>query len=193
MFGRFKKPTTIYLPSADIVAIAGDGIIGAANVGDGRMIPVLILDTSNRADIEDYIRVHATSPPGDVRVQWAYMPDREMVVLMLTVERPLVMKMLIGFQLSDNHGILVEQILKVRGLYLQAGRGGDRLRTTFDRHRVVVEVPDTGFRPTWDKIFLKHTVSVLRHRGLPRSRAKIAARDAIDMMRETGSFRLPQE
>jgi hypothetical protein len=192
MFGRSRTPRVpAYVPSAAIVSIAGDGLIGTHGVGDGRMIPVVILDTSNRADIEEYIRVHSGGPPGDVRVQWAHVPQRDTVILKLSVARPLVIEILIGFRLPENQGILVEQILSVSGLYIQAGRPGDRLKSTLGSNRIIVEVPDTGFRPTWDKIFLKHTTAVLREHGLTRSRAKVAARDAIQLMRQTGEFRFP--
>lgn len=191
MFGK-PKAKVEHIPAKDIVPIVADGMMSTALVADGRMLPVLIVDTSDRPDIDEYIRVHANAPSGDVRIQWAHAPELSTVILLLSFERPLVIQLRIGFQLAAHQGILVEQILAMGGFYLQAGRDGDRLTTTMDRQRVIVEAPDTGFRPVWDKIFHKHTVKVLQERGLDRTQAKRAANDAIALMRKTGEFRMPK-
>ncbi|MES1985897.1 MAG: hypothetical protein V4461_13180 [Pseudomonadota bacterium] len=190
MFGK-PKARVEHFPEADIVRIVADGLVSTAMVADGRMLPVLIVDTSDRPDIDEYIHVHANSSTGDVRVQWAHVPAHNTVILLLSFERPLVMHLRIGFRLEAHQGILVEQILAMGGFYLQAGREGDRLKTTMDRQRIVMEAPDTGFRPIWDKIFHKHTMKMLKERGLGRAQAKTAAHEAIALMRKTGEFRMP--
>lgn len=190
MFGK-PKARVEHIPAYEIVSIVADGLVSTAMVADGRMLPVLIVDTSERPDIDEYIRVHTNAPTGDVRVQWAHAPELNIVILLLSFERPLVMQLRIGFRLAAHQGILVEQILAMGGFYLQAGREGDRLKTTMDRQRIIMEAPDTGFRPIWDKIFHKHTMKVLQERGLGRAQAKTAAHEAIAMMRKTGDFRMP--
>lgn len=188
MLGR---PKVKYVPSGDILAIVADGAIAHPGVGDGRMIPTLIVDTSDRPDIEEYIRIHTHSGPGDVRVQWANIPEKQTVLLTLSIERPAVLEMMIGFRLKDRQGVLVDQILRVNGFYLLAGRPGDRLKAVLGSNSVIMEVPDTGFGPGWEKIYLKHTISVFRDRGLSRTDAKLRAREAIDLLRQTGGLRLP--
>lgn len=190
MFGRTKAKVE-HIPAKDIVRIVADGLMSTAMVADGRMLPVLIVDTSERPDIDEYVRVHANAPMGDVRVQWAHAAELDAVILLLSFERPLVMQLRIGFRLAAHQGILVEQILAMGGFYLQAGRDGDRLKTTMDRQRITIEAPDTGFRPIWDKLFHKHTMKVLQERGLGRTQAKAAVHEAIALMRKTGEFRMP--
>ncbi len=173
------------------VEIVGDGAISTARVGDGRMLPVLILGTDQRPDIVEYIQVHQDSGPGDVNVQWGKMPEySDTVMLILSFIRPVQMKMIVAFDLGRNHGFLVEQILFTNGVYIQAGASGDRLRNTMDRPRIVIEIPDTGFRRLWDKLFLQHTVKMLRERGLDRKQAKATAPEAIAQLREIGAFRM---
>jgi len=190
-----KKLTDIPLfhaREATPVRIVGDGVISTVGVGDGRMLPVLILDATDRPDITEYIRLHRHGGPGDVKVQWGQLPDlHDTVVLMLTVVRPAQMKMIIAFDLRRNQGFLVEQILGMNGMYVQAGQNGDRVSATMDHPRIVVEVPETGFRRTWDKLYYQFTVKKFREAGLERARAKVAARDAIAKLREIGSFRMP--
>ncbi len=56
---------------AEPVPIVADAGIATVAVGDGRMIPLLILDTSRRPDIEDMVKAHhALEGQGDVKAQW---------------------------------------------------------------------------------------------------------------------------
>lgn len=191
------KPTWAEIPlhhprEAVPVRIVGDGAISTAGVGDGRMLPVLILDTTERPDIIEYIRLHQHGSSGDVKVQWAQMPDHlDTQMLLLKVLRPAELNILIAFDLHRNHGFLIEQILGMNGLYLQAGEDGDRMGNTMDHPRILVEVPDTGFRRNWDRLYFQFTVKKLRGMGLDRKQAKVGARDAIAKLREIGAFRMP--
>jgi hypothetical protein len=174
------------------VRIVGDGAISTSGVGDGRMLPVLILDTAQRPDIREYAALHKISGPGDVQVQWGQMPEyADTMMLILAFKRPVEMKAIIAFDLQRNHGFLVEQILGMNGVYIQAGAEGDRLKNTMDTPRVIVEIPDTGFRVIWDKLYLKFTERKFREMGLTRKDARNAAGEAIAKLREFGSFRMP--
>ncbi|CDO38566.1 hypothetical protein [Novosphingobium sp. KN65.2] len=182
----------VYHPrEATPVEIVGDGAISTAGVGDGRMLPVLILGTQQRPDIVEYIQIHQHGALGDVNVQWGEMPEySDTVMLILSFIRPVQMKVIVAFDLRRNHGFLVEQILLTNGVYIQAGASGDRLKNTMDQPRIVIEIPDTGFRRQWDRLFLQHTVTMLRERGLDRKQAKAAAPEAIAQLREIGAFRM---
>ena len=61
-----RKP--FHLPVEPIartpVPIVAEGAISSTTLGDGRLIPVLILDTSNRPDIDEFVRVHQHLPAG---------------------------------------------------------------------------------------------------------------------------------
>ncbi len=172
--------------------IAGEGGIAGGTVGDGRLLPVLILDTTSRPDIDEYIRLHENFGPGDVRVQWAERFENPgEVLLVLTAERPAELIIVIAFEMRENHGILVDQILKGNGFYLQAGKKGDRVRHTLDRPRIIIEVPDTGFGPHWEKVYTNYTYKALRAKGMDRADAKRGARQAIEMLRRFGAMRMP--
>ena len=194
MFGKSKlKEVLLAHPrEASPVRIAGDGAISSGGVGDGRMLPVLILDADARPDIHEFTRMHGHSGPGDVRVRWGQMPDyKDTVMLILSFQRPVELTVIIAFELARHHGFLIEQILQTSGTYIQAGTQGDRLKHTIDTPKVLVEIPDTGFRPTWDKLYLQFTEKALRACGLDRKEAKSGAREAIAKLREIGAFRMP--
>jgi hypothetical protein len=161
--------------SGEPVPIVADGAIATKVLGEGRLIPLLILDTSKRPDIEDMIKVHKILPPGDVKIQWGRIRKLENTVsLFLQFQRPSEVLIILDFNVTKQ-GILVEQILKAKSLYLQPGRTGDRLSTTMDNPKIIVEVPDLGFQKEWKKIWLKELTKIFRTKGLRRVEAKLAA------------------
>ncbi len=176
---------------AQPVRIVTDAAVMTRGRQGGRLLPVLLLDTSNRPDLAEFIRVHRSFGPGDVKTQWGQVAGHEGTVsLILTFIRPIELFVILEFDIVKQ-GILVEQTLTCQGLYLtQAEAENDRLMKNPDRPSVIVEVPDTGFRKTWDDLFHKHLAKDFRDKGLSRSDSRRAARSAIEELRKFGSLRM---
>ena len=68
-----KEAVSIQHPvEAEPVPIVADASVATVAIGDGRMIPLLILDTSKRPDIEDMVKAHLhMRSQGDVNTRWA--------------------------------------------------------------------------------------------------------------------------
>jgi hypothetical protein len=171
------------------VPIVSNAVAGKSNFADGRMIPVLIIDTSNRKDIEDMICAHKIEGRGDVESTWVKPSDVSKFRLWLTVTKPSRCLILLEFDLV-SYGVLVEQIIQAQGLYLQPGRPGDRFSKTMDHDRILVEVPSRDFRDEWDRIWKKALFKDFRERGVPRGKAKEAADHLINQWRQFSSMRL---
>jgi hypothetical protein len=171
--------------------IVGDAGIASPSIGDGRLIPAVILDSTERPDIVEYIRVHRFVAEGDASSQWG-KPETipGSVVLILRVARPVELEILIEFNIV-RHGILVEQILVSKALYIQAGKEGDRVKHDVDAPKVIMEIADTGFRPFWDELYFKHLRAEMRERGLNRQDAKRAAISMIKEFKQFGAVRMP--
>jgi hypothetical protein len=189
MAKRRRKDT---LPIKDLVPIVADGAI-AGQVVEGVSIPLVILDTTKRPDIAEVIRVHKYLPPGDVAFRWGGIKGRpDDVLLVLDFERPIEARAALRFSIADQ-GILVEAALTAKGIYLQAGKPGDRLKHDLDRPKMFVELPETGFRPKWDELFLTRTTAVIRTEyGLPQREAESQARKFIEQLRSLTAFRMPR-
>ena len=179
---------------AEPVPIVADASIATVAVGDGRMIPLLILDTSKRPDIEDMVKAHHhVGSQGDLTSAWGRPDtffDTGTVRLILTFEKPSHCLILLQFDIK-KYGGLVDNIILSQGLYIQPGRLGDRLRTTFDNPRVLAEVPSREFQSEWIKMLRK----ALRKRfqnehGMSRVKAKLATEKYIDQWRELLSKRV---
>ena len=169
--------------------IISDPTIATVGVADGRFIPLLIIDSSDRPDIEELVRVHEHLPPGDVTVQWVQLlkiPNS--IALLLRFIRPVEALLIINFDIAKQGGI-VDQILSSRALYIQPGRKGDRLINTLDAKKVLIDIPETGFSKTWDDIFFTHMVKWFRQKGLKKYEAKEAAKKAIKEWRRLGQLR----
>jgi hypothetical protein len=179
---------------AEAVPVVADAGIATVGVGDGRMIPLLILDTSKRPDIEDMVKAHhAMDGQGDVKAQWGRPDtffDRGMVSLILTFEKPSYCLIILRLDIG-KYGGLVDQIIRSQGVYIQPGRPGDRLSTTFDNPRVLAEVPSREFQPEWDRMLRKAMRKRFqREHGLGRSEAKLATERFISEWRDLSSKRI---
>jgi hypothetical protein len=190
MFKRHRIKKKIQVLHDRPVPIVADAAIAATWMGDGRLIPLVILDTTDRPDLEEFIRIHQYVPPGDATSQWATLEDSSgRIALLLTFKKPMEMTVVLAFDPAKQGG-LVDQIIQSRGLYLQAGRKGDRLIKNPDAPKVIVEIPDAGFADIWDKIFFTALVRRMRYEGLARQEAKQAAHSFITSWRKFGSFRM---
>lgn len=173
------------------VTIAGDGAIATVGTGHGRLIPLVILDTTERPDLAEVIRVQTHLLEGDVVVQWIQLPKRlSHVALFLRFTRPVARVAIIEFDIA-NQGILVEHTLMSQALYIQAGKAGDRLVHNLTLPKMLIEVPDTGFRPRWNKLHLNAVITqIVAERGLARKAAEAAASSYIQEIREMASIRM---
>lgn len=174
------------------VPIVWDAGVATGGVGEGRFIPVLIIDTSTRPDIEDMVRAHKHLGPGDVETVWSRPSrlDNSRIHLILTFIKPTRCVLILEFDLALQGGVL-DQLIHAQGVYLQPGRAGDRLASTLDKERVLVEVSSKQFRGEWDKIYRKSLKRLFRSKGLSRSRAKQATDNFLIEWRKVGSIRIP--
>jgi len=173
------------------VPIVSDAAVATRGTADGRIIPVLIIDTSFRPDIEDMIRAHKHIGAGDAKSAWS-IPSRfniDRISLILTVLKPSQCVIIVEFNIVRQGGV-VDQIIHAQGVYIQPGKEGDRLSTTIDNDRILVEVPSRHFRNEWNKILHKALSKDFKRKGLSKSDSKNAATSFINEWREFGSKRM---
>ncbi|OUS15044.1 hypothetical protein A9Q97_03260 [Rhodospirillales bacterium 47_12_T64] len=173
------------------VRILGDAGMASPTISDGVLIPWLLLDTSERPDIADFILRHQHTPPGDVVSQWGKLSrfTKNKVSLILCFKNPIELNVLIDFKLPEQ-GILIERILQANAVFLQAGQEGDRIRDDLNIPKVIIEVPETGFRPHWDFIYKSALVKKYRKKGVSKKEATRMASDHIESIGKLDVFRL---
>ena len=172
------------------VSIVADAAVASQGVREGKFIPLLIIDCSKRLDISELVRVHQHLPPGDVECQWGQRHGtRGKIDLFLKFIRPSKIFVLLEFDI-ERQGGLVDQVLRAGALYIQAGQIGDRLITTPDNPKILIHIPDTGFRSEWEMIFMKHLTDGFKRRGLKKSKAQEAALMFLEEWRKFGKFQM---
>src|SRR5713226_5528070 len=112
---------------AELVPVVSDALLGTVAVSDGRMVPVLILDTTNRPDIDDLVRAHRIFESGDATSMLGF-PSRwrhKTVCLGINFVRPQTCGIYLEFDIVSQ-GVIVDQVVQNELLYIQPGRPGDR-------------------------------------------------------------------
>ena len=142
-------------------------------------MPVLILDTTSRPDIDTMVLAHGELGSGDATSLWPSQRSWfgvQSLRLVLRVTKPSECVIIVEFDI-ERQGVLVSQILHAQGVYIQPGRPGDRLAGTLNSPRILVEVPlNREFRQRWEQLFAKAILRRFRREGLSRAAAKQATK-----------------
>ncbi|WP_041366650.1 hypothetical protein [Methylophaga frappieri] len=182
---KFRK-----ISDSSLVPIISDGAIATHEIGEGRMVPVLVVDCTERVELRDLIYAHEYSPPGDVTVTWAVLKrDKSSVALLLEFSRPSALEVLLQFNIKKQGGV-VDGILHANALYLQPSESGLKVVDGLDKGKILVEIPDTGFLPDWEKLYTNNLVKTFKKSGFSRREAKEAAEQHKSMLREIWSKRM---
>jgi hypothetical protein len=173
-----------------LLPIVRDGAIATPEWGDGRLIPVLVVDCSNRPEVRDLIYAHEHLPPGDVKVTWGRrLYQKRTVFLLLEFQRPSDITAVIEFDVTEQGG-LVDGILHAHGVYLQPLESGAKVIEGINKGKILVEVPDTGFMPKWTEIYSRRLLKKFRKNGLARAEADRATEEHIKRIREIWRLRM---
>ena len=109
------------------------------------------------------------------------------VLLVLDFLRPSELKVLLQFEVAGQ-GKLVDFILDARAVCLQDGIAGDRLLTTMDHDRMIVEV--TASPPKWNRLLRRELERDFRRKGSTRQQASEAAERTISKWRHLQKLRI---
>ena len=84
---KWSKIHTNTMLETKPVRIVADAAIATRNLNEDRLIPLVILDTTERPDIEELIRIHAYITPGDVMIQWAKLKNSEGTIVLILFQK----------------------------------------------------------------------------------------------------------
>jgi hypothetical protein len=180
----------IYIADSKILEIVADGAIASHHTADGRLIPVLIVNNSNNDDLNNLIKIHEDTPPGDAESMWAKMRfNSKVIYLVVKFKKPLEVEMSVEFNLSQ-HNILVDGIVHSKGVYLQPGNNGDNVSDNINAPKILVEIPAGSTIVNWDKTLKKILVKKLIEKGFTKKEALVASTEHIARRRELWGARL---
>src|SRR4051794_24749846 len=96
-------------PSEQVpIPIVAEGIMLAVGIADGCAIPVLILDTTNRPDVDALVAAHAVFGTGDVTTAWVSpgWRKRDRVRLLLAFHQPHRCVVVLDIDLETYGGVV---------------------------------------------------------------------------------------
>lgn len=173
------------ISSGDVVEMVSDGIIYTANIANGKAIPLVILNTINHINIEQSITLHVGIKTGHVRTLWGKSKDNRKIILNINIVEPSPSKFAIIFDILKQSG-LVDIIIQSQLLLIQPGKPGDRLKTTMNNPRLLIEVPSSHFFNEWLRIYTKAYIKHFKNLGYDK---KTAEKMAIALRKEWGAVR----
>ena len=169
----------------DYLNIVGDGAIASTKTADGRLIPVVILDTTVKKDLEHLVHMHGQSETGDVTSIWAIKRfNHDFVSLVLYFKNPMELKIAISFNTLKNSA-LVEGILTSRAIYIQPG-----IRHNINAPKILVEIPARTTFDKWNDIFEKAVRKKLKKEGISNKALNNAAQEHISIIKDIWGKRL---
>ena len=176
------------------VPIAGDGVLVISGVADGRAIPVIILDTSDRQDVDEVIRAHEHFGPGDATTIWSprRWPRDRTLRLIIAFQRPQRCVIVLHFDTVAQGGI-VDTIVQNELVYLLPGRPGDRLSSSMQTGRVLIEVPSAHFAVRWNLLMREQLAKSLKKQRIPRREIRSGVDAVIQDWRNLWSKRMRNE
>jgi hypothetical protein len=155
------------------VPIANDAAIATTEVKGRAFIPLLILDTRKRQDIENLITAHKATHQGECTSRWGRHSDKDQgpIILLLQFSRPAICTVLLHLDPLGSGGT-IDQIIDSEAVYLMPGKPGDRLIHDLGRNKILVQVPSSEFSSEWNRILQKTLQDEGRRKGLSRTDAK---------------------
>jgi hypothetical protein len=178
----FDTVTHVETQPARIISDPG---FAAVRDRDGAVVPMVQIDATDRHDILALFAAHGRGIVGEASCQWGRRDgaaDRT-VTLFLHFNAPARLLVFMDFDVV-RQGFLVEEILRVSELYIQAIRTPSTTEVASDPPRIRVTVPDTGFRPVWNKLLHDEMTREMQTRGLSATEAKVSAAAIIESWRK---------
>lgn len=132
--------------------IIANGAISVVEVGEGRVIPSIIIDIGKHNEILDLVKLHKNALSGDVDLSWRKelsIFKNKSIFLHLNFKKPLEVSFGIEFILTKDYA-LIDGIIQTRSFYLLIGKEGDKV-SDLKNESVMIEVPDLGFDLEWEK------------------------------------------
>ena len=177
----------IDFPTFDVIS---DGAISMAEVGEGRMIPSIIIDIENYVEISDLIKLHRGNLPGDIQPFWMLQKTffkQKWVILNLNFIKPLKISIGIKFTLAKDLGV-IEGIIRARSVYLQAGKIGDKV-SDLKNESILIEVPFLEFDSKWDNIIIDILKKRFKDKGYSKKDSLLLANEQLKETRKLWNLR----
>lgn len=158
-----------------IYEIQENGLISHPELGEGRFIPALVVNSNHDEKLKELIKIHQDTPPGDTVSYWskpASLFKAKVWHLHIEFSKPMSYKFQIEFNLNDKYS-LIDAILISQATYLSFGNKGDKV-SEMKNDMILVEIPEIGdIRKVWEKTLDDVLRKIIQKTGIPKKQIKI--------------------
>ncbi|WP_316674830.1 hypothetical protein [uncultured Tolumonas sp.] len=185
LLNKFTKPQGV-----PILKVISDAGIANPHVGDGRLIPIAVLDCSSLPELSTFIELHKHTPPGDVVSTWAIPRiTKQFMYLFLNFTKPSQIKTVIEFNTYTQFA-LIDGIIQSRALIIRSSVTGEKFSENIDAPSIMFEVPEETTPDYWEALYFKRVKNKLKNSGVPKAHLSELAEEHIKRMRELWARRL---
>lgn len=178
----------------NIYYLVEDGMAATDYVGEGRMIPGVVLKSEEgNSDLEQLIENHKGIEGGDVKLRWGkpglLTKGSSKLLLHLEFSQPTKLIMQILFNTKIEYPV-IDAIIQSRGLHFSTGEKGDRFSQKIGSgDTCTIEVPDLNFDNEWNKILTAVLKKKYRKQGVPRKQIKKSVEEHIKQLRRLTTYK----
>lgn len=167
-----------------------EGMLSISNIGEGRIIPSVIIERSLAKDIDNLCKAHIDSEPGDVVTTWTqpitlFRPKE--LILKVKFTKPIAATFGIIFNIS-KHFSLIDAIVYSQALRIESGNLGDKV-SHLGNPDILLEVQRTNFQDAWEKILHATIKERYKKKGVTKNKVGQLAQEHIKSMREVFNIR----
>jgi hypothetical protein len=170
--------------------IIADGMMSLSSIGEGRLIPCIMLDKSVANEVDELGKIHETSPPGDSETTWTraitFSKPKELV-LKIKFTSPMELTFGIIFNIH-KYANLIDGIFCSQSLHLETGLVGDKI-LSLKNNGILIEVPKTNFEKPWEEFYFNAIKDNYKRQGVPKSQIKQLVKEHIKSTREIWNIR----
>ena len=175
-----SKPKKMKSEENDILTrVVATAAIACEGVANGRNIPVAIVEPDIDGKINDLIITHKSVKNGNCECQWGTTEGYEYAILSLSFSSPIEQKIILFFDVI-KYGIIVDQILYAKCLFLMTGNSETKFSEHIGEPRILLEVPCDDFQEDWNKIYRKKYVEHLREEYKMSKKEALAIFDDVN-------------
>lgn len=158
-----------------VYEIQENGLISVPELGEGRFIPALVVNSKTDKTLKELIKIHQETEPGDAVSYWSKPINQffktKLWHLHIEFSQPMSYNFQIGFDFRRDYP-LIDAIILSQALLLSVGNKGNKV-FEMKNEMILLEVPEMGeIKKIWNNTLNEILKNKFKKLGIPKKRIK---------------------
>lgn len=167
--------------------ISNVSLISSKGIADGKLLPIIFLDCTERPDIDKVFIDHKNLKEfsGDVETCFGFKSrfNKSSILLHIMLKKPIKFTIIIDFILSKDSSAL-DLLIRHQGCYIQSNSQGNSFVESADSPRILVEIPSDQISEAWEKIYFNSMKKNFLKKGFNKAKSIELATSLINELRK---------